>query len=87
MIDTSDEATELPPLNDVTVEHSLVALRWTIGTEGLVTLEGEDMPVHYLSVRGLGMDEDGAIDFQQLHIAMPTDDLRPLLEAWLERLS
>lgn len=85
MIDTSDEATDLPPLREVTPERSLLALDWTVGTDGIVTLMEQDMAVQYLSVRGLVTNEDGAA-FDQLHIALPTEHLRPLLEAWLERL-
>lgn len=87
MLDTSDEATDLPPLADVAVEDSLLALAWTIGTDGIVTLMDEDMAVHYLSVRGLAMDDDGVPYFEQRHIALPAEHLRPLLEEWLSRLS
>lgn len=86
MIDTSDEATELPPLGEVREEDSLLALDWMIGTEGIVTLMDRDMPVHYLSVRGIDKDELGTPGFTQVHIAMPAEGLRELLEEWLARL-
>lgn len=85
MIDTSDEATELPPLREVKVERSLLALDWMIGVDGIVTLMDQDVAVQYLSVRGLVANEDGAA-FDQLHIALPTAGLRDLLEEWLTRL-
>lgn len=86
MFDLSDEATGLPPLREVAPEDSIMALQWQLGTEGIVTLEGESTPVRYLSVRGLQLDEDGEAFYTQVHIALPHDLIAPMLEAWRSQL-
>lgn len=86
MIDVSDEATGLPPLEEITPEASLLALAWEIGHEGLVSVEGQTMAVRYLSLRGVQFDEDGSGEYAQLHVAMPVDGLVDLLKMWLEQL-
>ena len=84
--DLSDEATELPPLHHIATEDSMLALQWMVGAEGVVDLVDETLPVRYLSLRGLALNEEGAAEYVQVHIALPHHAIRPLLEQWLKTL-
>lgn len=88
MIDVSDEATGLPPLHEVHPEDAILALSWTLGNEGLVTVPTVDEPmaVRYVSFRGLILDEDGKSQYGQIHVAVPTQAVGPLLEQWAQTL-
>lgn len=87
MYDTSDEATGLPPLQQVEVEGSILALNWVFGVEGLVSVVDEsDLPVRYLSVRGLIISDEGTAQWGQVHVAVPHDALRPMCEGILKAL-
>jgi hypothetical protein len=84
--DLSDEATRLPPLNDIRPEYSIFVLQWLLGIEGIVTDgDGSDVPVRYLSVRGITVDS-GQPQYSQVHLAIPHHAVRPLLQRWLELL-
>lgn len=87
MRDLSDEATGLPPLKDIHPDYSVYVLQWLIGVEGIVTdaEQGRDVPVRYLSVRGVTVD-NGQPQYSQVHLAIPHHAVRPLLEHWLELL-
>lgn len=72
---TSDEATGLPPLEEVEPQSSLVVLAWTSGT-GVVANPGlgDAVPVRWLHVRGLiNTDGDDGVQWGQLHIAVPVE--------------
>lgn len=72
---TSDEATGLPPLEEVEAESSLVVLAWTSGV-GVVANPGigEPTPVRWLHLRGLINNENGdGVQWGQLHIAVPVE--------------
>lgn len=77
----TDEATGMTPLEEPTPEDSLLAMKWTFGTQGEVSWDGfegsgdsdgdDSAVVHYLSFRGIGVDEEGVASVRQVHIAMP----------------
>lgn len=87
MRDLSDEATQLPPLHEVRDEYSIFVLQWLLGMEGIVTDAdaGGDVPVRYLSVRGVTID-NGQPQYSQVHLAIPSHAVRPLLEQWMKIL-
>lgn len=85
MHDLSDEATSLPPLQVVQPEYSVYVLQWLLGVEGIVVDSDQDVPVRYLSVRGITVD-GGRPQYSQVHLAIPHHAIRPLLEQWLELL-
>jgi hypothetical protein len=77
---TSDEATGLPPLEEVEAESSLVVCSWTTGS-GLVENPGigEPVPVRWLHVRGLiNNDDNSGVQWGQLHVAVPVDAVMDL---------
>lgn len=74
---TSDEATGLPPLENVENELAILALVWT-ASEGVVAspLTEEPQAVRYLHVRGIVAGDGGPDDtpvWAQAHIAVPFD--------------
>ena len=77
--DFSDETTGLPPLEQFQPEHGMLVMRWAVGTEGIVEYAGETMPVKYLSVRGLVLDDDG-LRYNQVHLAIPAHAAEALIE-------
>lgn len=85
MHDLSDEATNLPPLQIVQPEYSVYVLQWLLGVEGIVVDQDRDVPVRYLSVRGMTVD-NGQPQYSQVHLAIPHNAIRHLLEQWMEML-
>lgn len=83
--DMSDEATGLPPLDEVDHFNTLLPLMWHLGHEGLVSIKASDheadMAVNYLSLRGYVPDEQGGFASGQIHIALPTESIVALHEA------
>lgn len=74
-----DERTGLPPLNVISPTDAMLTVMWVV-TEGTAhSPTGDDVPVKYLSVRGLALpdpdtDPEGAnAVWSQVHIAIPTD--------------
>lgn len=70
----SDEATGLPPLDELNDDPSVLALLWATG-EGLGGTPANPHPVIYLHVRGLSTNPDDptGVDWVQAHIAFPRD--------------
>lgn len=75
---TSDEATGLPPLEELESETTLVVLAWA-GSEGIAahTVGGETVdggaPVRYLHVRGLIVGGPSGVEWAQIHLAVPVE--------------
>lgn len=67
----SDEATGLPPLDEVDGANAMLVLAW-VTSDGLASLAREGEPVRYLSARGLTQAADGAVEWAQAHLAVPT---------------
>lgn len=76
---TSDEATGLPPLEELEPATTLVVLAWDV-SEGIVanTHKGETrdggVPVRYLHCRGLITGGPSGIEWAQIHLAVPADE-------------
>lgn len=73
----SDEATGLPPIDEIEAETTLVVLAWA-GSEGIAarTSGGEieaDTAVRYLHVRGLIVGGPTGVEWAQIHIAVPVE--------------
>jgi hypothetical protein len=71
----SDEATGLPPLEEVETQSSLVVCAWDAGS-GIAGHPGmgDPIPVRWLHVRGLvNTDDDDGVQWGQLHIAVPVE--------------
>lgn len=73
----SDEATGLPPLENIENELTILALAWS-ASEGLVAspLADEPQPVRFLHVRGIIPGDGGPEDtpiWAQAYIAVPFD--------------
>lgn len=76
----SDEATGLPPLEELGDDETLIVLAWVGGT-GIVQSphSTEDIPVRYLHARGLAVPTEaekaqGAeATWVQVHLAVPVD--------------
>lgn len=87
-IDASDEATGLPPLEEVDHETSSLVITWVLGAETVGSINGEVVPFKILSVRALepAADAEGKADWTQFHLAFPDELVRPLLETWLALL-
>lgn len=86
MHDLSDEATGLPPLDEVNPESSFLVGEYLTGNEGIITLGDQDIEVSYFSIRGVIYDDEGIGQYAQQHIAIPSVDLRSILKGWLESL-
>lgn len=74
---TSDEATGLPPLEEVDPDSALLVLAWSASI-GVVAIPDEDAPVavRYLSLRGLTRSTPGdptKVEWAQFHIAVPVE--------------
>lgn len=74
MVELSDEATGLPPLEEVEEEDAILVLAWAT-TEGVVASPTavEPAAVRYLSVRGLIVGEKGLPQWAQVHLAVPIE--------------
>lgn len=75
----SDEATGLPPLEEVDPADSILCMAWH-ASEGIAASPAtrEPIAVRYLSVRGLvradrGPDDPHAVEWGQIHIAVPVE--------------
>lgn len=70
----TDEATGLPPLDELGDDEVLVVLAWASG-EGLAQLPDSPTPlaVRYLHARGLAKAPDGTVEWVQVHLAVPMD--------------
>lgn len=82
----SDEATGLPPLDEVEPEIALLGMAWAV-TEGIVQspVTEETVAVRYLSVRGLVHGPDGGpVEWNQVHIAVPAEALGDLVRSLQE---
>jgi hypothetical protein len=69
----SDEATGLPPLEEIGTDDIMLVLAWA-GGEGLATspISGKTEACRYLHLRGLAVAADGAsAEWAQVHIAVP----------------
>lgn len=74
----SDEATGLPPLEEVEIDAALLVLAWSGGTGAVVSPHSaESVPVRWLHVRGLVREGDGSdptkVEWAQLHLAVPVE--------------
>ena len=87
-IDASDEATGLPPLEEVDHSAASMVVTWMLGAESIGSVNDEPVPFKILSLRVLEPveEEDGAADWTQLHLAFPDELVRPMLETWLSLL-
>lgn len=96
IIDASDSAAQLPPLDHVDPARILVALAWDASQEGIVAfavldedgvpsgaLAGPTPSVVYLSIRGWrpADDPDAPAVWDQLHVGIPRPLLGPIAEA------
>lgn len=74
----SDDATGLPPLDDVEPAAAILVLAWA-ASEGVATspYDGATQAVRYLSVRGLVRsapgDDPSAVEWAQVHLAVPVE--------------
>lgn len=73
----SDEATGLPPLDQVDPDDTLLVCAWVGGT-GVATspATSETIPVRYLSLRGLTRGRAGdphSAEWAQFHVAVPVE--------------
>lgn len=70
----TDEATGLPPLEQVEADHALLVVAWT-ASAGVATspLTGAAVPVRFLSVRGLSNGPGGRPEWAQVHLAVPVE--------------
>lgn len=73
----TDEATGLPPLEDLQHEYTIVALAWTASVGvAMSPLDPEPVAVRYLHLRGLVSGEGGPPDnpvWGQVFVAVPVD--------------
>jgi hypothetical protein len=71
---TSDEATGLPPLDELGDDETMVVLAFASG-EGIVARpDGESVSCKYLHARGLATDpEGGPTMWVQVHLAIPDE--------------
>lgn len=71
----SDEATGLPPLEDLDGESTMLVMAWN-ASEGIAMspLSHATEPVRFLHLRGLSLaPEDGKPEWVQVHIAVPVE--------------
>lgn len=73
----SDEATGLPPLDELGNDPAMIVLAWASG-EGVVSSPhtGEALAVRYVHLRGLieaPTDEPHKVEWAQVHIAVPVE--------------
>lgn len=73
----SDEATGLPPLEEIGTDPALIVLAWASG-DGLVVGPHTDEPVavRFLHLRGLIEAEPGSahkVEWTQIHVAVPVE--------------
>lgn len=70
----SDEATGLPPLEELNEDEVMIVAAWASG-EGVVQtpLAVEPIAVRYLHLRGLALSDDGTPEWVQAHVAVPVD--------------
>lgn len=69
----SDEATGLPPLEEIGDDETLFVCAWA-GGDGLVHFpEGDNIAVRYLHLRGLTSDPGEPPVWAQIHIAVPVE--------------
>lgn len=73
----SDEATGLPPLENVDPDNALLVCAW-VGSVGVAMMPGQDdtIAVRYLSVRGITRGKPGdphSAEWAQFHIAVPVE--------------
>lgn len=74
---TSDEATGLPPLEDIDGEVTVVVLAWA-GGEGVAAMTadgkvGDTTAVRYLHCRGLIEGGPTGVEWTQVHLAVPIE--------------
>jgi len=72
----SDEATGLPPLEEIGDDPVMVVLAWATG-DGIVAglyPDGAVAACRYLHVRGAILGPDGQPEWAQIHLAIPVDD-------------
>lgn len=70
----TDEATGLPPIETIDPLNCIVVAAWQ-ASEGIVhnPATGVDIPVRYLSVRGLYNETGNSMYWGQIHIAVPVE--------------
>lgn len=74
----SDEATGLPPLEDIENDITLVVLAWA-GSEGIAAYTADGVAVdggtavRYLHLRGLIEGGESGVEWAQIHIAVPVE--------------
>ena len=83
----SDEATGLPPLDEIGTDVAMLAAAWASG-EGLVTVPftSEIVAVRYIHIRGLVPNPDGGpgdAEWAQVHIAVPVEHAAEVAAALL----